>query len=157
MDMRYIGRSSVALYLNSEDLKERQLEAKSIDLKQAAELLDIDGWESAEFELFAGQDSVFLIAWDRSLTPYSFSFETFEDMISAVSECPEDQLSKLILCGDEYILTVYPQKGAEPSPVLYEFGEMIGSCESFVLHLEEHGETILAKNAVDLLKSILNS
>lgn len=157
MDIRYIGHTSVALYLDSEDLKERNMEARNIDLKQAAELLDIDDWECAEFEVFAGTDSILLIAWDRTLTPYCFAFEDFEEMLSAVMECPQDQLSKLIACDGRYILTVYPGKNNEPCPALYEYGEIMGTSEGFVLHLEEHGETIIQKNAVRLLKSVLGT
>jgi negative regulator of genetic competence, sporulation and motility len=155
MDIRYIGQTSVALFLDSEDLKARHMDACSIDLKQAAELLDIEGWECAEFELFAGQDSILLIAWDRSLKPFCFAFDNFEQMISAVSECRQDQLSKLIYCDGQYILTVYPEKDKQPCPALYEYGEVLGSSEGFVLHLEEHGEILIPKNAIKLLKSIL--
>ncbi len=157
MDIRYIGQSSVALYLSSEDLRERRIEAKNIDLKQAAELLDIEGWEYAEFELFAGRDSVLLIAWDRTLKPYSFAFDSFEEMLSAVSDCEPDHLSRLNCFGGQYILTVYPAKNRQPCNSLYEFGEFVCSSEGFALHLEEHGETIIAKNAVGALKKLLEA
>ena len=155
MDIRYIGRSSVALYLDSEDLRERNMDARNIDLKQASELLEIEDWECAEFELFAGQDSILLIAWDRTLTPFCFVFDTFEELISAVMATPQDQLSKLICYDERYILTVYPGKNRQPCPALYEFGEIMGSSEGFILHLEEHGEIIIQKNAVELLKKLL--
>ena len=155
MDIRYIGSSAVALYLNENDLKERQMDLESINIKQAAALLDVEGWERAEFEIFAGKDSILVIAWDRSRTPYCFAFESFEDMISAVSECPQDQNSKLICYNEMYILTLYPEKGEELCPALYEFGEMLGNTEGFVLHIEEQGEEVITTNAVNMLKKLL--
>ncbi len=157
MDIRYINQSSVMLYLSSEDLRERCIEARNIDMKQATELLDIEGWECAEFELFAGHDSVLLFAWDRTLKPYSFAFDCFEKLISAVSDCEADYLSRLTRLGGQYILTVYPAKNRQPCHSLYEFGEFVCSSEGFALHLEEHGEPIISKNAVGALKRVLGA
>ena len=155
MDIRYIGHSAVALYLNGNDLREREMDSESVSIKQAAALLDVEGWERAAFEIFAGKDSLLVIAWDKSRTPYCFAFDSFEDMISAVSECPPDHNSKLIRYNKMYVLAVYPEKGEQLCPALFEFGEMLGNTEGFVLHIEEQGEEVITTNAVNMLKKLL--
>lgn len=157
MDIRYIGQSAVALYLNGEEIRERQMDLNSIDIKQAASLFDAEGWERAEFEVYAGKDSLLVIAWDRSSTPHCFAFGTFEEMVSAASECSENQNSKLIYYNNTYVLAVYPPKGEQPCPALSEFGEILGNTEGYLLHLEEHGEKVIAANAITMLKRLLKT
>jgi len=154
MDIRNIGQSAIAVYIEGPELRKHNIEADNIDLKQAVDLLESAGWEVTEFEIFAGKDSVLLIAWEKPTAPHSFEFDNLEDLLSAALQCPQDYSSKLIHDGDCYILTVYTAKDEPPCPALYEYGRPLELSEDYLLHIYEQYEPIILSGAVDKLKKL---
>jgi len=154
MDVRNIGQSAIAVFIEGAELREHNIEAENIDLKQAARLLETAGWEIAEFEIFAGRDSVLLFAWEKPTSPHSFEFDTIEDLLSAASKCPPDYCSKLIYDGSCYILTVYTGKDELPCPALFEYGWPLELSEEYLLHLYEQYRPIILSGAVDKLRQL---
>jgi len=154
MDVRNIGQSAIAVFIEGSELREHNIEADNIDLKQAASLLETAGWEVTEFEIFAGRDSVLLFAWEKPTSPHSFEFDNIEDMLSAAIQCPPDYSSKLIYDGIRYILTVYTAREEPPCPALFEYGWPLELSEEYLLHLYEQYVPIILSGAVDKLKSM---
>lgn len=154
MDVRNIGQSAIAVFIEGTELREHNIEAENIDLKQAASLLETAGWEITEFEIFAGRDSVLLFAWEKPTIPHSFEFDNIEDMLLAALRCPQDYSSKLIHDGNCYILTVYTARDETPCPALFEYGWPLELSEDYLLHIYEQYEPIILSGAVDKLKSL---
>ena len=154
MNGRNAEQSAIAVYIEGAELRKHNIEADNIDLRQAADLLETAGWEVTEFEVFAGRDSVHLIAWEKPTSPYSFEFDNLEDMLMAARSCPPDYSSKLIHDGNSYILTVYTAKDEQPCPSLYEYGRPLDLSEDYLLHIYEQYKPIILSGAVDILKKL---
>lgn len=86
-----------------------------------------------------------------------YVFADFEDVVSAVSLLPENAQmeSSLYEYEDEYYLTLgdvgNPRKRKIAQAILDEFGESISLTD---IYLQEHGTTVLEKDAVRILKSL---
>lgn len=154
MDVRIKGQSAIAVFIEGPELRKHNIEADNINLKQAVNLLETAGWEVTEFEIFAGRDSVLLIAWEKPVAPHSFEFDNIEDLLLAALRCPQDYSSKLIHDGSCYILTVYSAKDELPCPALYEYGRPLELSEDYLLHIYEQYEPIILTGAVDKLKEL---
>lgn len=154
MDVRNIGQSAIAVFIEGSELRRHNIEADNIDLKQAVDLLETAGWEITEFEIFAGRDSVLLFAWEKPTLPHSFEFDNLEDMLLAALQCPPDYNSKLIYDGTCYILTVYTAKDESPCQALFEYGRPLELSEDYLLHIYEQHDPIISSGAVDKLKKL---
>jgi hypothetical protein len=154
MQIQHIGKSAVALMIDGEELRLRNLVPENIDERQAVSLLEPIGWHGARYELFTGKDCVLLFAWEIEDTPYLFEFQKLEEMLEAARLC-RDYVSELLLYDDAYILVVYTTGREELTRALYEYGEPLCSTETYLTHVEEQGKSILESDAVKLLKTLL--
>jgi len=111
-----------------------------------------DQWQNVFLELFAGRDSLLLVARAHSGTPYFFMFRDIECLIDAAKLCPDDIISFLSYCGDCYYLIVYPWDREAPPNALYEYGEEFPLHPNYAFHLTEHGNVLLGPSALDEIR-----
>ena len=163
MEIQPIGRRNLLIYLNSEELTALSVPPSELKTDDAAGILkqalggDIGcgvDWSNVYLELFAGNNSLLLIARAHSGTPHFFMFRDIERLIDAAQLVPEDIISFLSYCDGSYYLIVYPWDMESPPNVLLEYGQELSMHSNYAFHLTEHGKTLLGPSALDELKKL---
>jgi len=159
MDIQPIGKRNLLIYLNSEELTDLPAPPSELKTDDAAGILKealgercTEEWRNVFLELFAGTNSLLLVARAHSGDPYYFEFRDIEELISAAALCPEDIISFLLFCEDSYYLIVYPWDRETPPNILFEYGQELNLHPNYALYLTEHGKMLLGPSAIDELK-----
>lgn len=109
----------------------------------------MQAWKSMDARLFVNGSSVLLMAWPTEAR--CCLFPDFETLLRAALNCPEDLPSALACLDKRWMLLIRCPYGRAPLP-LYEYGESVPVSEALAVHIAEHGELILAENAVETLR-----
>ena len=159
MDIQPIGKRNLLIYLNSDELTDLPAPPLELGTDDAAGILREalgdgckDEWSNVYLELFAGRDSLLLVARAHSGEACFFKFEDIEGLISASQLCPGDIISFLSYCEGSYYLIVYPWDKEPPPNVLSEYGRQLMLHPNFAFHLTEHGKILLGPSALDELR-----
>ena len=159
MDIQSIGKRNLLIYLNGDELTDlpppseiKTDDAAGILKKAIGNKTGEDEWSNVYLELFAGKNSMLLIARAHSGNPYFFEFQGIEDVIAAAETCAADVISFLAYCEGKYYLIVYPWDG-EASPIaLLEHGSELAVHANYAIHLTEHGKMLSGPAALDELR-----
>jgi len=159
MDIQPIGKRNLLIFLNSEELTDLPAPPLELGTDDAAGILREalgddceDEWNNVYLELFAGRDSLLLVARAHSGEPRFFEFEDIEGLISASQVCPDDIISFLSYCEGSYYLIVYPWDKEAPPNVLFEYGNELTLHPNFAFYLTEHGKILSGPSALDELR-----
>ena len=155
MSSVFVTNDLVALSLTDEELLSRSpdgvitnVDARRI-IRRELELAGFEPWPFVEIELFMGSDAMLIMARPARAV-HCFAFESFEDLLSTAlhgADCD----SCLVFYAGKYSLIVNVGQRELP-PALFEFGEHIGASNHLSAHIIEHGEVIIAKNALGALR-----
>ena len=164
MKIHSIGKRNLVIYFSNDELSELPAPPADLQTNDAAEIFreviegsgedlscDSTEWNNVYLELFAGRDSLLLVARAHSGDPRFFEFHNIEDLISAAMLCPTDIISFLSYSEGSYFLIVYPWDSESPPDVLHEFGEEVSLHPNFAFHLTEHGKILMGPSAIDEL------
>ena len=163
MEIQPIGKRNLLIYLNGKELMALSVPPSELKTDDAAGILrralggevgcGVD-WSNMYLELFAGKDSLLLVARAHSGDPHFFMFRDIESIIEAAQLVREDIISFLSYCDGAYYLIVYPWD-KEPLPnVLLEYGQELSMHSNYAFYLTEHGKTLLGPSALDELKKL---
>lgn len=100
--------------------------------------------ENTLIELYEGSDNIMIFA---HIPPSYYSFDNFEDVVDACSECTADS-SSLYFYDGKYILSV-----PLPNAFLDEFAAKIHSANGLSEFLNEHGKLLIDNDAVNFVKN----
>ncbi len=159
MEVQSIGNTSFAVYLSKSDLTERNIKPGAIKSEEMTEILRAAFKELGRtfcprtyVELFPGQNELMLFVRLNFKKPVFFCFDDFEEVVSAALASTDSPLSSLFYISGRYILAVYQPEG-ERDPISFsEFGQKLTFPADYVLHLAEHGQELIANNAVSILR-----
>jgi len=156
MDIQPIGKRSLLIYINSDELMDLPAPPSELKTDDAADILrkalgdsGEDQWRNVYLEIFVGRDSLLLIARAHSGNPHFFMFRDIEDLIGAAELCPNDIISFLSYCEGKYYLIVYPWDSESPPNALFEYGEELPMHPNYTFHLTEHGNILSGPTALD--------
>ena len=159
MTIQHIGNRAITLYIPEHELRDLALHPAAIGKAEALELLALafedhrlDGWETAELEIYTGHSAVLLFARRKSGSPRHFIFDDFEQLIQAAHLCKDALPSVLCRREGKYILTVYPFEGDAPPSVLSEYGQELCASAYLTTHLIEQGTALLPLGALTHLR-----
>ena len=157
MAIEEVSGTAVAICIDVSELTilgmDRQLSGKAARslVNKALRLKGLEPWPETEIEIFACNGTLLLLARPAKYKNYCFRFENAEDMIAAALLCPGGLSSRLTYMDGDFMLNVLSTAEGVPAP-LFEYGEPIPVSKSILEHMEEHGETIIPDNAVDVIK-----
>lgn len=158
MTIQPIGAASVALYITPTDLLEHGLTPAQLTLEQALELtqtafdqagMTLDG--PIEIEAYPDACGVLVFAHVRTPERLWLSFDDCEDLIDAARVLPMPcSDSALLWCDGRWWLSL-PAAEERLADLLSEFGRTEAPHPQLDAHLTEHGELILAQDALAVL------
>ena len=106
-------------------------------------------WESMEASLLQNGDRALLLAWPTETALFLFS--ELESLLCAARACCSPPGAALTYLDGIWYLFLRCVRGRVP-PVFGEFGTRAEGGDALLTHLCEHGELILAENAVETLR-----
>ena len=150
MEIETLTAEAAVLSLAAEELLERDLDRRLCALvRQALLSRGLQVWEAMEASLLQCGDRALLLAWPTETAVYVFS--ALEDLLQAARGCPESARSALTYADGLWQLFLRCVRGRVPVS-LGEFGTRAPGGEALLTHLCEHGELVLAENAVGTLR-----
>ena len=159
MLIQKIGNGSVSVYMAPDDLKLMQIEPDGMTdcdmlrvLKQVFQSMGQKMAGNVQLEIYPGRNDMLLFIRQSRMRPLFFSFSSFEDLLSAVSYS-EVLPSSLYYIDGIYILSVTPWDGDCVDSAFFEFGEKLDIEPDYMLHVTEHGKTIIGCDAINTLRS----
>lgn len=158
MSLKTISNSAVAIYLSRAELSAQGITddaiTGSVARRLVREALLAGGetpWDDMELELFAGEDSLLLLARPGSFRLHCFRFPEFDALADAALACPCDLPSAVTYLDGAYYLFV--RVGDEDVPdAMFEFGEAVHCPDGFFTYAGEHGDCLIAAGAIAVLK-----
>ena len=164
MDIQTVGKDSLVIYVSGNDLRIRHIAPESVTehdtegiINSALVEIGMPRSETVYLELFPGRDDLLMFVQLGLGSPQFFSFDDFESLLAAVSECclssrsSSVSQSSLIFQNGKYILVITPLLHETPPDCLSEFGEKLSCAPEYMLHLKEHGKTIISVDAIGVL------
>ena len=157
MDICNLSASALTVYISSEELRSKGLAAESLTAEETA-LLIKDALPETEnylsiLEVYPGKDATLVFLFLSALEPAFFRFDSIENVISAAQNCGGEP-SSLYFTGGEYVLSVYPWRGAELPPALFEFGTELKAPREYELFLREQGAALIDSSAIESLTTV---
>lgn len=132
-------------------------ELSELVMCRICQAMNICGFKFMKAEFFEGQrDALVFVSINRG-SPVYFSFDGFEKLVEALSDCAPEAASSLTLLDENYILTLYPEKsvcGLRVPFRLSEFGERLPYSPEYDLFIKEHGKVIISSGAIGQLKKV---
>jgi len=162
MKVQQIGAGVLALEFEASELSGEGMSPQSVNGEQALTLLrrvlpDNEVLEGAELEVFCGRNSLLLFAKLCVGAPLFFEFQSFEDLLAAAFEMPDNTVSSLIRFAGRYILVIKIKDRQRIPAALWEFGKGLAFPQYAELHLREHGTELIPYFAVSFLKEAFYS
>lgn len=161
MEIQAVSGTALTIYLNSDDLKERNLRPDSVTkrdaealLKYAADTVGCGNVKKVYIELFPGKEEMLLFVRLSACAPLFFAFSNIEDVIAAALNVHDVMPSSLTYIDGVYILTVYPWERDMSDAVLAEYGERLAMKPEFELYLFEHGKILMRTEAIGRLNQL---
>lgn len=159
MDIQAIGNQSFSVYINKDELMTRHLRPDSVTCEQILELLSPAfgprGLDSSCLSLFPSRSELLIFIHRMSRTTCCFRFDSFECLLSAALASYDDIPSSLFYYGGSYILYVRSWDDGCLN-VLSEFGERLDTSPNYLMHLREHGKTIMDGYALSELRRVFS-
>jgi len=153
MDIQAINKRAFSIYISGDELINRHIAPDSVTLEDARDILRLalgSDFGAARMDLFPGRDDVLIFVRKNVERPAFFQFQSFEDLLAAVSQCSPDDPSELVFCDGAYIFILWGWDGIPVAPV--EFGELLNVHPDYILHLREHGRVLYDEYAVSNLR-----
>ena len=158
MAQKTISNSAVAICFSRAELSARGIRDTAISGSVARSLVRealLAGgetpWEDMELELFAGADTLLLLARPGAFRTHAFRFPGVEALVGAALACPCDLPSALTYLEGGYCLFLRAGDGDVPG-VMYEYGEALRCPDGFFTYACEHGSCLIPQGAVALLR-----
>ena len=157
MDIYNIGASALTVYIPSGELRSKGLSAESLTADEATALLrdavpEMEHYFS-RFEVYSGDEAVLVFLFFSAIDPVFFCFNDIESVACAAKNC-RGEPSVLYFLDEKYILAVYPWRGEEVPPALFEFGTMLNTRPEYEFCLREHGSVLIDSSAIDFLSQV---
>lgn len=108
-------------------------------------------WPEMETEIYMGNDTILILARPAHSDIHSFSFDNFEDMLSAAAFFSIDFPGSLTYLDGNYYLSLRCRARDIPNQV-YEYGAAVECADGFTAHLAEYGDCIIKSHALSLLQ-----
>lgn len=151
-----IGKREIALMYDAKELSERGMsgdlrweDARAL-IGEALKSEGAAGWPDMEVDIFLSPKALLLIGRLPRGEEYCFAFDDAEALIRGSCACGAAEESELILFEGRYHLLIHTADEAALAP-LWEFGQP--EEEHSGAFCREHGETLIAQNALDTLKN----
>ena len=161
MALEEVTHTAVAICLDVDELRELGLSrhlsgnAARALVNKALNARGVKPWAETEIEIFALNGSLLLLARPAKYEHFRFRFNNAEDMLTAAALCPTDLPAGLTYSDETFVLSVLSTAERVPTP-LFEYGELVKFSKDFTRHLEEHGDVIIAENAIEILQQIFS-
>ena len=150
MEIETLTAEAAVLSFTAEELPQSSRICRLCTLVRQAQLSrGLPVWDSMEASLLQCGTRALLLAWPMETVVYTFT--ELEALLTAVCGCPELPHTALTYMDGVWYLFLRCVRGRAPS-ILGEFGELTEGSKALLLHLCEHGEIILAENAVETLR-----
>ena len=158
MSLETVSDSVVALCIGMEDLTLRGLDTSlsgsmaRVLVREALISKGVSPWPDMEVDLFSNADGLLLFARPVKAELHCFCFTDFEALLAAISRCDFSPESRLTYFSGKYYLNITSSSTALCG-ALFEFGEYLSLPRGMCSHIFEHGEVIIAHNAVSALRN----
>lgn len=158
MTIQQINPASIAVYLSPEDLADHGCLADNLTVQQAFHItrmacgkLGFSPSGILEIEAFPDACGVLVFAKLHERRHMLFRFSNLESLLSAITALPRPfPDASLSYWNHAYFLSFVASIPSYHS-ILSEFGEPISQEDSYMAHINEHGNCILRKNALEQL------